>query len=357
MQTYGIDGKYLKLLKSYLKDRQQRVLLNGQTSSWKNVLAGVLQGSVLGPLLFLIYINDLPDRLTSICKIFADDTSLFPKAINNKKSEIEPNKDLKLISPWAYQWKMLFNPDPTKQATEVCFSRKRDNVPHEPLTFNNNKIRSAPAQKYLGIILDSKLDFNQHIVDKINKCNKIIGTMRRLSMTLSRKILLTIYKSFVRPLLDYADIIYDKPYNESFKEKLEAVQYNACLSITGAIRGTSRERLYSELGLETLNNCRWSRKLFFFYKIIKEFSPSYLQKILCFRNVQHYQTRSKPTKTKEQIKARTKAFENSFFPYCIKEWLKLTDEIRSIESSKQLKKTILDFVRPKENSIYVIHDI
>ena len=104
-------------------------------------------------------------------------------------------------------------------------------------------------------------------------------------MRLSRRSLLTIYKSFVRPLLNYADIIYDKPYNESFKEKLEAVQYNVCLAITGAIRGTSRERLYRELGLETLNNRRWSRKLFFFYKIIKGFSPSYLQKILCFRNV------------------------------------------------------------------------
>ena len=116
----------------------------------KNVLAGVPQGFVLGPL-FLIYINDLPD-----------DTSLYSKAINKKKSEIEPNKDLKLIRQWAYQWKMLFNPDSTKQATEVRFSPKHDNVPHEPLTFNNNKIQSAPAQKHLGLILDSKLDFNQH---------------------------------------------------------------------------------------------------------------------------------------------------------------------------------------------------
>ena len=132
---------------------------------------------------------------------------------------------------------MLFHPDPTKQATEVCFSHKHD-ISHEPLTFNNDKIQPAPAQKHLGLILDSKLDFNQHIDDKINKCNKIIRTVRRLSMTLSRKILLTIYKSFVTPLLDYADIIYDKPYNELFKEKLEAVQYNACLAITGAIRGT-----------------------------------------------------------------------------------------------------------------------
>ena len=123
------------------------------------------------------------------------------------------------------------------------------------------------------------------------------------------------------------------------------------------MRGTSRERLYRELGLETLNNRRWSRKLFFFHKIIKGFSPSFLQKVLCFRNVQHYQTRSKSTKIIEQIRARAKVFENSFFPYCIKEWLKLGDEIRSIESSKQFNKTILDFIRSKENSIYAIHDI
>ena len=77
LQTYDIHGKLLKLLKSYLKDRHQRVLLNGQPSSWKKLLAGVPQGSVLGPLLLLIYINDLPDGLTSRCKIFADDTSLF----------------------------------------------------------------------------------------------------------------------------------------------------------------------------------------------------------------------------------------------------------------------------------------
>ena len=98
LQMYSIDGKLLKLLKSYLKDRQQPVLLNGQTSSWKNVLAGAREVSFLGPFLFLIYINYLPDRLTSICKIFADDKSLFSKVINKKKSEVEPNKDLKLIS-------------------------------------------------------------------------------------------------------------------------------------------------------------------------------------------------------------------------------------------------------------------
>ena len=149
---------------------------------------------------------------------------------------------------------MLFNPDPTKQSTEVCFSHKRDKVPREPLIFNNNKIQSASAQKHLRLILDSKPDFYQHIDDKINKCNIIIGIMRRLSMTLSRKSLLTIYNTFVGPLLDYADIICDRPCTESFRGKLQAVQFSACLAITGAIRGTFQGCLFREFGLETLSD-------------------------------------------------------------------------------------------------------
>ena len=129
------------------------------------------------------------------------------------------------------------------------------------------------------------------------------------------------------------------------------VQDNACLAITGAITGISREHLYRELGLETLNDRRWSCKALFFQKIIKGFFPFYLHEILCFRNVQHFQTRSKSTKIMKQVRAKTRVFENSFFPYCIKEWLKLDGEIRSIESSKQFNKTILDFIRPKEHSI------
>ena len=136
LQTSGIDSNLLKLLKNYLKDQQQRVILNGQKSSWKNVLAGVPQRYVLGLSLFLIWRNDLPEGVASLCKIFADDTSLFSKAVNRTHSEAELNKDLELISQWVNQWKMLFNPDPTEQATEVCFSHKRDNVSYQ--RFNNN---------------------------------------------------------------------------------------------------------------------------------------------------------------------------------------------------------------------------
>ena len=131
------------------------------------------------------------------------------------------------------------------------------------MQFNSTDVQIADSQKHLGLILDSKLNFNEHIESKITKCNKIIGLMKKLSLILSRKSLLTIYKSFVRPNLDYADIIYEKPLTESLKRKIEMVQYNAALIITGALKGTLRYKIYQELGLESLADRRWTRKLFF----------------------------------------------------------------------------------------------
>ena len=116
LQQKGIEGDLLKLFKSYLSNRKQRVVINGFESEWGLIEAGVPQGSVLGPLLFLIYINDLENGINSNVNFFADDTSLFSIVTNPILSAFELNSDLKVIENWAYQWKMLFNPDPTKQA-------------------------------------------------------------------------------------------------------------------------------------------------------------------------------------------------------------------------------------------------
>ena len=117
----------------------------------------------------LIYINDLHDGINSLCKIFADDKSLFSKVCDIHKSASKLNDDLEKISYWAYQWKMQFIPDPKNQADEVIFSRKTssNNLLHPPIKLNNNDIPKCPQQKYLGIALDSKLKFSVHVDQKI----------------------------------------------------------------------------------------------------------------------------------------------------------------------------------------------
>ena len=189
---------------------------------------------------------------------------------------------------------MQFNPDPNKQAYEVIFSRKSNSnsFSYPPVKFNENNNTKCSYQKHLGIVLDSKLNFNTHIDQKIKKCNKLIGLMKRLSVNLPRSVLLTIYKSFIRPHLEYGDILYDKPDNEHFQNKIEKVQYKAYLAITGAIQGTSREKLYEELGLHSLVERRRRNKLIFFCKIVNGLLPDYLYSYLNFASQQNYPLRS-----------------------------------------------------------------
>ena len=234
-----MSGKLLRLIKDFLSNRKQRVVLNGQCFSWMDVQAGVHQGSILGPLLFLIYIDDVPDNLVSNPKLFADDTSLFSTVTDPNVTANQINNDLHNISTWAYQWKMNFNSDTSKQAHEVLFSRKVKVTAHPQLVFNNNPVHETATQKHLGMFLDFKLNFQEHFQNMLNKVNKTIGLLRKLQNTLPRPSLLTIYKSFIRPHLDYGDIIYDHVYNASFQQKIESIQYNAVLAITGVMRGTS----------------------------------------------------------------------------------------------------------------------
>ena len=211
---------------------------------------------ILGPLLFLVYINDLSKNLSSTAKLFADDTSIFSVVHDISLSSLQLNDDLIKISNWTHQWKILFNPEVTKQVQEVIFSRKSQKVTHPTVYLNNSPVTWSSSQKHLGIHLDEKLNFIHHIKEKISKANIGIGVIKKLNNTLPRKTLLTIYKSFVWPHLDYGDIIYDQPNNENFCNKLETVQYNATLAITVSIQGTSKVKLYTKLGLESLKSRR-----------------------------------------------------------------------------------------------------
>ena len=149
----GVTGDLLSTLIDFLKERKQRVVLNGQHSRWSNVSAGVPQGSILGPL-FLIYINDLPDNLSSNPKLFVDDISLFSVEHDINQSGINLNDDWEKISNWAVQWKMSFNPDTNKQVQEVIFSRNLWKSNHPSVTFSSTSVTQSEIQKHLGMFLD-----------------------------------------------------------------------------------------------------------------------------------------------------------------------------------------------------------
>ena len=138
------------------------MVINGFQADYSNIKSGVPQGSVLGPLLFLIYINDLERNIKSNVKFFADDTMLFSIVNDPILSASELNHDLNVINQWAYQWKMEFNPDPNKQATELLFSCKRNSPNHPSLFFNGTVVPKVTEQKHLGLILDSKLSFEAY---------------------------------------------------------------------------------------------------------------------------------------------------------------------------------------------------
>ena len=152
IKSFGISGDLLELIKNFLSNRFQRVVLNGQTSEWEKINAGVPQGSILGPLFFLIYINDLNDGISAIVKLFADDTSLFSIVQNRNNSASQVNNDLDKINDWAYTWNMSFNPDPSKQAQEVIFSRKCTKEDHPPTYFNDIPVTQNTVQNILGCI-------------------------------------------------------------------------------------------------------------------------------------------------------------------------------------------------------------
>ena len=254
------------------------------------VQAGVPQGSILGPILFLIFINDLTEVVESDIRIFADDTFIF-RIVDQFSSEIL-NRDLNKITAWAWQWKLVFNPDISKQAVEIVFSTKKIKSILVPLIFNNIPVKKVEETKHLGMILDSELNFESHISEKLAKARKGLGVMKQLKKWVDMQTLENIYKLYVRPHLDYdGDIVYDtadltqteifsfKNTNDKISIEIETIQYQAARIVTGAWKGSSTMKLYNILGWESMKNRRVMRKLSLIFETLKDKSPRYLYKI------------------------------------------------------------------------------
>ena len=244
----GVEGSFLDTISSYLAGRQQVVVVDGVKSDVLDVKAGVPQGSRLGPLLFIIFMNDIIDDIESDILIFADDTSLIASGSDPAETAQQLNRDLSKISSWAIKWKVVFN---AKKSKDIIFSKKvLNNSP--PIIFNDTIIERVNTHKHLGLILTSNLDWSAQITEVCLKANRKLSVLRSVKL-LSRQTLDLLYKLTVRSVVDYALPVYYKTLKQTEIARLESLQYRAAKIVTGALHYTSKEKLNIELGWETIN--------------------------------------------------------------------------------------------------------
>jgi hypothetical protein len=350
LKQMGFEGNFLKWLNSYLSHRQTRVLLNSQCSEWRPINAGVPQGSILGPLLFLIFINDVVNEVNSDIYLFADDTSLMRK-ITNIRSDVELlNDDLRKLHNWSQQWRMSFNPDKTVFMT---FSLKRRRINIGPLILNDQVIREVEEHTHLGLTLTNKMEWQSNIDNIINKVSKTVASFKRLKFIVPRKTLQALYISLVRSVIDYGDCIYSNLAENSSK-KLESVQREVMIVCTGAIRRTRTELLYKEVGWEPLKIRRDNRCLIMFYKMVNNLVPTYLSQLVPHQ-IQHSVTYNLRKRDQLQVPfARTVRYFNYFTVSTSRRWNSLDPTLRNSSSLNQFKSALKRLNGYRTNKLYLI---
>ena len=343
LKQLGISGTLLKWLESYLALRKQRVILDGCCSDVSYVEAGVPQGSIFGPLLFLVYVNDLVTDLECDPHLFADDTSLLDIFTNPLTSSLKINRDLERIYKWGRLWRVKFNP--IKTIFQIISNRK--NVIYPDLIFDGVVIKRSIEHVHLGLTITSNLSWQRHINKAILKANKLLYVMNNIKTKLPRNALCALYKSMLLPVIEYCDVIFD---NCTIRAALalENVQRRAALACTGAYKHTSNDRLLLELNWIPLRQRRTNHKLVILYKIIHGLAPSYLTAILPRPRDAGYRLRSFNNMSLPTPSARLSCVRNSFLNSSIKSWNSLDKIIRSSPSYFSFKSKLLK--RSKSNS-------
>ena len=269
LESIGIRGSLLSWVKNYLSERKQRVVINNSTSSWRDINAGVPQGSILGPLLFIVFINDILTDINSTIKLFADDTSLYLIVDDPQETAQTLNDDLVKLHAWSTKWLVNFNP----QKTETMTISRKLNKPNQPnLIMNNTIISTVTEHKHLGLQLSDDGNWNKHIDMITKKAFSRVNILRKFKFILDRKTLETIYITFIRPLLEYADVVWDTK-TQKLINKLENVQVEAARIVTGGIRLVSLSNLYIETGWEKLKDRRERHRTIQFYKMSNNLTP------------------------------------------------------------------------------------
>ncbi len=334
LHQYGIRDQLRNWFSSYLANRQQRVVLDGQSSDWKPVRAGVPQGSILGPLLFILYINDI--TISEGTRLFADDAT---HAVSSHHLELETpsiQRDINNISSWTDTWAISHN----ETKTEHMLISRRNQPSVVNCHLKNTPITAVNSHKHLGLTFSNNATWTKHINIIVSDANRKLGILQNLKYKVDGQSLLILYKSFVRSTLEYGDVVWDG-LPQVLSDKLERVQINAMRLISGLTISAPIRNLYDETGLLPLSKRRKLNRLVLFYKIRNGLAPAYLQNLIpASANERHnYNTRNASLIT--PILTRTTSFTNSFFPATVRDWNLLDNSIKEKNTVDSFKKSLL----------------
>lgn len=283
LKSYGFQGPLLTLLKSYLFNRSIQVKVGNAISNSTAdgfINAGIAQGSLLGPLMFLLYINDLPDDLESNTFLYADDSSLYC-TINHKDIVTSLNSlqsDLKKVNTWAKTWGLQFK---ASKSWDITFFSPNNRPPALPdLYLDNVVIPKTSTHKHLGVILDENLTFKAHIDDLARRYQNMTNTLKSLKNTLKSRHLEKIYNTYMIPLLDHGDLLYSSSSSKFHLLKLDRIHYRAACYVSGAMRGSNTVKVLDNLNWASLSNRRKYHAGNYMYKVMSNSKPSYITNIM-----------------------------------------------------------------------------
>jgi len=295
------------------------VLINGSASPWEPVQSGVPQGTVLGPLLFLLYVNNITDNINSEVRLFADDCVIY-RVIKSNADRVALQQDLDMLVTWADRWQMKFN---ISKCHIIHMSRKR-HPPHYTYYMKNLPLSVVQSYPYLGVTISSDLRWREHIDGVAAKANRILGLLRRNIRECPIDTKSLAYKSLVLPILEYASAAWD-PYRGTDVQKLEQIQRRAARFVHGDYRRTSSvSSMISKVQWAPLATRRMISRQVTFYKALHGLIAIPTEHLRHSRQF----TRSSSSLTFINILAHSDVYKYSYFPRTVKDWNDLPSEIR-----------------------------
>ena len=333
LKGYGVTGKVLDWVKDFLSNRNQFVCINDKCSEKAPVTSGVPQGSVLGPTLFIYFINDLPEVATSLIKIFADDTKAYC-SLTNETDHIKLQDTIHSFVGWSDKWLLGFNSDKCK-ILHVGSTNPR----HEYYMRHNgvlNKLETTDNEKDLGVFIDEKLSFAHHLTTSVKKGRSMTGIIMRHITHKTKDILIPLFKGLVRPILEYAVAVWC-PYWKKDIDKLEKVQRQFTKRIKGMKDLTYSGRL-SKRKLPSLLYSRIKGDIIEVNKILNYYDPITTKSLLTLSN-NPYHTRTNSMKLGKPG-FDTKKFQFFFTNRIINLWNKLPSNTVTSESLNTFKNNI-----------------